>query len=133
VRKSKREGLRTLWRTVAWHYAIAVIAFLVSFFVRDLLNNWMIGLGLVIFLPAILLVAFFLGLGPAILTALLSVLAAWYVFLAPYYSFALGIDGAIALLALAVGSVVGITLVHWLRITAFQIISRLPRQQIHQV
>jgi PAS domain S-box-containing protein len=106
--------------SVAGRYAIALLAFLVSFFVRDLLNNWLIGIsdrGLITFLPAILLVAFFLGLGPAILAELLSALAAWYFFLPPYHTFAIGINGAIVLATFIVGSGVGIGLVHWLRIT----------------
>jgi PAS domain S-box-containing protein len=118
VRRSKGEWLRTVSQTVAWRYTIALVAFLFSFFVRDLLNNWLIGIsdrGLIIFLPAILLVAFFLGLGPAILTALLSALTAWYFFLPPYHTFAIGTDGAIVLATFMIGSGVGITLVHWLR------------------
>jgi PAS domain S-box-containing protein len=85
-----------------------------------LLNNWLIGIsdrGLIIFLPAILLVAFFLGLGPAILTLLLSALASWYFFLPPYHTFAIGTNGAIVLATFVVGSGVGVALVHWLRIT----------------
>jgi len=102
------------------------VAFLVSFFVRDLLNNWLIGIsdrGLIIFLPAILLVTFFLGLGPAILTLLLSALTAWYFFLPPYNSF---MDRAIVLATFVVGSGVGIALVHWLRmaITASEALAR---------
>lgn len=102
------------------------MAFLVSFFVRDLLNNWLIGIsdrGLIIFLPAILLVTFFLGLGPAILTLLLSALTAWYFFLPPYNSF---MDRAIVLATFVVGSGVGIALVHWLRmaITASEALAR---------
>ena len=76
-----------------------------------IMGPWLSGIsdrGLIVFLPAILLVVFFLGLGPAILTALLSVLAAWYVFLPPFYSFALGIDGAIVLAVFAVGSAVAL-------------------------
>jgi PAS domain S-box-containing protein len=117
VRRSKGAWLRTVSQTVAWRYTIALVAFLASFFVRDLLNNWLIGIsdrGLIIFLPAILLVTFFLGLGPAILTALLSALAIWYVFLPPY---AHGIDSAVVVAGFVVGSGVGIALVHWLRIT----------------
>jgi PAS domain S-box-containing protein len=117
VLRSKEAWLRTVSQTVAWRYTIALIAFLVSFFVRDLLNNWLIGIsdrGLIVFLPAILLVTFFLGLGPAILTALLSALAIWYVFLPPY---AHGIDSAVVLAAFVVGTGVSIALVHWLRIT----------------
>jgi PAS domain S-box-containing protein len=101
-------------------YSIALVAFLVSFFVRDLLNNWLIGIsdrGLIIFLPAILLVTFFLGLGPAILTVVLSALSAWYFFLPPFHTFAIGIDGAIVLGTFVVGSGVGVALVHWLRIS----------------
>ena len=117
MRASNTAWLPNVSQTVAWRYAIAVIAFLVSFFVRDLLNNWLIGIsdrGLIIFLPAILLVTFFLGLGPAIPTALLSVLAIWYVFLPPY---AHGIDSAVVLAAFVVGTGVSIALVNWLRIT----------------
>jgi PAS domain S-box-containing protein len=81
-----------------------------------LLNNWLIGIsdrGLIIFLPATLLVTFFLGLGPAILTLLLSALAAWHFFLPPYNSLA---DRAIVLATFVVGSGVGVASVHWLRI-----------------
>jgi K+-sensing histidine kinase KdpD len=93
---------------VAGRYSIALLAFLVSFVVRDLLNNWLIGIsdrGLIIFLPAILLVTFFLGLGPAILTLLLSALAAWSFFLPPYNSF---VDRAIVLATFVFGSGVGV-------------------------
>jgi PAS domain S-box-containing protein len=120
VRAASTSWLRNVSQNVAWRYAIALLAFLISFFVRDLLNDWLRGIsdrGIIIFLPAILLVAFFVGLGPAILTLLLSTLAVWYVFLPPYYSFALGIDGVIVLTTFVVGSGVGIALVHWLRIT----------------
>jgi two-component sensor histidine kinase len=116
VRRSKESRFRTVSQ-FAWRYIIGLVAFLVSFFVRDLLNNWLIGIsdrGLIIFLPAILLVTFFLGLGPAILTALLSALAIWYVFLPPY---AHGIDSAVVFAAFVVGTGVAIALVDWLRIT----------------
>jgi len=118
VRRSKRAWLRTNSQTVAWRYTIALVAFFVSFVVRGLLDNWLIRIsdrGLIIFLPAILLVAFFLGLGPAILTLLLSALAAWYFFLPPYNTFAIGTDSAIVLATFVIGSGVGITLVDWLR------------------
>ena len=119
MRAANRALLRKT-SSVAGRYAIALLAFLVSFFVRDLLNDWLLRIsdrGLIIFLPAILLVTFFIGLGPAILTLLLSAVAAWYVFIPPYYSFALGIDGAVVLVTFIIGSGVGIALVHWLRIS----------------
>jgi PAS domain S-box-containing protein len=130
VRASNRALLFGKASSVAGRYTIALLAFLVSFFVRDLLNNWLIGIsdrGLITFLPAILLVAFFLGLGPAILAELLSALAAWYFFLPPYHTFAIGINGAIVLATFIVGSGVGIGLVHWLRntITAAQALTRM--------
>jgi PAS domain S-box-containing protein len=118
VGRSKRPWLRTASQRVAWRYAIGLAAFLFSFSARGLLDNWLIGIsdrGLIIFLPAILLVAFFLGLGPAILTALLSALAAWYFFLPPYNTFAIGTDSAIVLATFIISSGVGITLVYWLR------------------
>jgi PAS domain S-box-containing protein len=118
VRRSNGAWLRTVSQTVAWRYSIALVAFLVSFFVRDSLNNWLIGIsdrGLILFLPAILLVTFFLGLGPAILTLLLSTIAAWHFFLPPYNSY---VDRAIILATFVIGSGVGVALVHWLRITA---------------
>ena len=58
VRRSKRAWLRKVSQTVAWGYTVALVAFLISFLVRDLLNNWLIGIsdrGLIIFLPATLL------------------------------------------------------------------------------
>lgn len=120
VRRSKGAWFRTVSQNVAWRYTIALVAFVISFLVRDSLNDWLLGIsdrGLIIFLPAILLVTFFLGLGPAILTAVLSVLAAWHYFLPPYHTFAIGPNGAIVLAAFVVGSGVGIALVHWLRVT----------------
>ena len=119
MRAANRALLRKT-SSVAGRHAIALLAFLASFLVRDLLNDWLLRIsdrGLIIFLPAILLVTFFIGLGPAILTLLLSAVAAWYVFIPPYYSFALGIDGAVVLVTFIIGSGVGIALVHWLHIS----------------
>ena len=117
VRRFKGGWLQTVTQTVASRYTIALVAFLVSFFVRHLLDNWLIGIsdrGLIIFLPGILLVTFFLGLGPAILTLLLSTLAAWHFFLPPYNSLT---DRAVVLATFVVGTGIGIALVHWFRIT----------------
>jgi two-component sensor histidine kinase len=72
--------------------------------------------GFIVFLPAILIVTFFVGLGPAILTSVLSGIVLWYVFLPPYYSFELFPDGVVGLATFVFGSAVGIALVHWLRI-----------------
>jgi K+-sensing histidine kinase KdpD len=69
-----------------------------------------------VFLPAILFVTFFVGLGPGLLTTILSGIALWYVFLPPYYSFALSLDTAVGLATFAFGRVAGVTLVHLLRV-----------------
>jgi PAS domain S-box-containing protein len=118
VRAFDSAWLHKAWQTLAG-YVIALLAFLISFFVRDLLNSWFTAIsdrGLFVFLPAILLVAFFVGLGPAILTLLLSAIAVWYIFIPPYFSF-LGIDRAIVLATFVLGSAIGIAIVHWLRIS----------------
>lgn len=105
-------------QSVGRRYAIALAAFLISFFLREALDTWLYShRGFILFLPAILLVTFVAGLGPAILTALLSGVAAWYFFLSPFWSFRLDLDGAVGLATFLLGSAVGITLVHWLRIT----------------
>jgi two-component system, sensor histidine kinase PdtaS len=49
------------------------------------------------------------------LTSVLSGIVLWYVFLPPFYSFELSPDGAVGLATFTIGSAVGITLVHWLR------------------
>ena len=110
--------LPRLPQSVAWRYAIALAAFLISFFLREALDPWLYAhRGFILFLPAILLVTFVAGLGPGILTAVLSGVGAWYFFISPFWSFRLDLDGAVGLGTFVLGSTVGITLVHWLRIT----------------
>ncbi len=100
-----------------WRYGIALAAFVISISIRLALDVWLSSdRGFILFVPAILLVTFFAGLGPAILMAVLSAIALWFIFLPPFYSFALGLDGAVGLITFAVGSTSGIILVHWLRI-----------------
>jgi PAS domain S-box-containing protein len=103
-------------QSVAWRYAVAVAAFVISFFLREALAPWLSAdRGFILFLPAIILVAAIADLGPAILTALLSGVAMWYFFLPPYNSFEVDLDGAVGLATFVVGSAVGIALVHCLR------------------
>ncbi|MGX9965539.1 hybrid sensor histidine kinase/response regulator [Roseomonas sp. F4] len=49
-----------------------------------------LGFPFLTFFPAVLLATYFAGLGPGLLTGVLSILAAWYFFIEPYASFALG-------------------------------------------
>jgi len=107
------------WRStsVGWRYGIALLAFVISFSIRQAMDVWLFtDRGFILFLPAILLVTFVAGLGPAILTTALSAIALWYVFLPPFYSFELRAAGAVGLTTFAFGSAVGIVLVYWLRI-----------------
>jgi K+-sensing histidine kinase KdpD len=99
-------------------YAIAVTAFVISLLLRYALDRWLPGdRGFVLFLPAVVLTKVFAGLGPAILTASLSFVALWYVFMPPYYSFELDIEDAVGLATFFFACVVIIALVHWLRAT----------------
>ena len=108
-------------QNMGWRYAIALIAFLISFSLREALDSWLVSdRGIILFLPAIILVTFFAGLGPAILTTLLSGVALWYFFFPPFYSFRLDLEGVVGLAMFVLSSAVGIALVHWLRATITQ-------------
>ncbi len=110
--------LSKLAQSAGWRYTFAVASFLISFFLRDVLNPWLFSnIDFVLFLPAILLATFFAGLGPAILTMALSAGALWYFFLPPVQSFRLELESAVGLATFVLSSVVGITLVRWLHAT----------------
>jgi two-component sensor histidine kinase len=110
--------LRHLPRSAWARYGIALAAFLVSFLLREALTSWLSSdRGIIVFLPAILFVTFCTGLGPGLLTTFLSGIALWYVFLPPYYTFALSLDTAVGLATFAFGSIAGVTLVHLLQVT----------------
>ena len=73
MRKSWLEHFPKLPQSVGFRYSIALIAFAISFSLRDALDPWLFSdRGFILFLPAIILITFFAGLGPAILIALLS-------------------------------------------------------------
>jgi two-component sensor histidine kinase len=111
-------GLMRLPQSALPRYALAVAAFLMSLLLRGALEAWLsTDRGFIVFLPAVILTTFFAGLGPAIVTALLSGVALWYFFLPPSYSFALTPAEAVGLATFAFGNIVAITLVHWLRVT----------------
>jgi two-component sensor histidine kinase len=106
------------WRATNlwWRYGIAFAAFVVSASIRLGMDVWLSSdRGFILFLPAVLLVTFFAGLGPAIFTSLLSGGVLWYIFLPPFYSFDLTPDAIVGLGTFAFGSATGIILVHWLR------------------
>jgi two-component sensor histidine kinase len=67
------------------------------------------------FFPAVIVTAFFFGVGPGALAAMLSGLAAWFFFLDPVNSFGLPYGSAVALGFYAFIVTVDITLVHWMQ------------------
>ncbi len=73
------------FRTPVWRgYAFAIAAWAVAFALRYGLAHWFPpGFPYLTFFPAVVLVAFYAGLRPAILTATLSGLSAWWFWIGP--------------------------------------------------
>ncbi len=79
-------------------WVFAATAFLIAFSVRYALNlDLPIGFPYITFLPAVIITTFVAGLSPGIVTAVAGGLTAWYFFMAPYGSFALNGNSALAL------------------------------------
>ena len=71
-------------------YTIAISAVVLATLIRFGIDAYIVlPAPFVTYYPAIILVAFFCGLGPAVLAAWLSGVIAWYVFLPPPYTFTL--------------------------------------------
>lgn len=97
-------------------YSIAVALFLVSFMLDRLFNQWLFpdpGFGF--FLPATVVVAFIAGLLPALMTATLSIGAAWYFFIPPVNSFDVGLKGLVELGMFVFPAAICIAVIHRLR------------------
>lgn len=76
---------RDSFRRPAWRgYALAVSAWAVAFGVRSSLADWFPpGFPYLTFFPAVVLVAYYSGFRPAVLTATLSGLTAWWFWIGP--------------------------------------------------
>lgn len=70
------------------------------------------------FFPAVVLTAFFFGLRPGIICAVLSGLAAWYIFIPPFFSFDLSPPTTIALAFYVFIVTVDISLIHIMHLAA---------------
>jgi PAS domain S-box-containing protein len=71
-------------------YAFAVLVVILASLLREFLNPVLgEGVPFILFYPTVVLAAWFGGLGPGLLTTVLSVLISWYVFMRPTYSFTL--------------------------------------------
>ncbi|WP_228242948.1 sensor histidine kinase [Porphyrobacter sp. GA68] len=83
--------------------------------------RWTIGSGLpagfpyLTFFPAVILTAFLFGLRPGLLAAILSFLAAWYFFVAPFNSFELHYDSSLALGFFIFIVSVELAVIHWMQ------------------
>jgi two-component sensor histidine kinase len=78
-------------------YGAALLAFGLALGLRFAVNPYLAaGFPYLTFFPAVMLTTFFCGIRPGILCGVLSVLAAWYWFIAPNNSFALDSHGAVA-------------------------------------
>ena len=79
-----------LHQNPVWGYAFGMGVYALAFGLRWYLDPILPrGLPFITFLPAVLLVAYFAGRGPAIAMATVSGLTAWYMFVSPDHSFAL--------------------------------------------
>ena len=98
-------------------YGVAIIAS-----VAGLLVRWAVGGALpegfpyITFFPPVILTAFFFGVGPGALAAVLCGLLSWYFFIPPLESFALDYRAVVALIFFIGIVVVDIALVHWMQI-----------------
>jgi two-component sensor histidine kinase len=94
-------------------YCTAIAAFALALALRFALNGVLpTGFPYLTFFPAVLLTAFFCGTGPGIVTAALSVVAAWYWFIPPFDSFALDTQSTIAVLFFIVILTADILIIH---------------------
>ncbi|MFS2014940.1 sensor histidine kinase [Azospirillum sp. CT11-132] len=99
-------------------YGMALLTFATALLLRQLVDNTLpSGFPYLTFFPAVILTTFMAGLGPGVVTAVLSGLAAWYFFIPPFDSF--GLDGSVglALAFYAVVVAVDIALIHGMQMT----------------
>ena len=78
-------------------YGLAVGAFIIALTVRFAVNPYLpLGFPYLTFFPAVMITTFFCGIRPGIVCGTLSVLAAWYWFIAPVNALALDGPAAVA-------------------------------------
>jgi len=103
-------------------YPLALGIVATAFALRIVLNPWLPrGLPFITLIPAVMIVGFFAGAGPALVASCLSALAAWYLFLAPVGTFVMTPAVALALAFYLTTMVTAVGMLHLLRATALQL------------
>ena len=111
-------------------YLFALLIFAVALAIRWLLDEQLPpGFPYLPFFPAVVIVCFVAGIWPGILVALLSGLAAWYLFIPPFESFALTAGSTLALAFYVVIVAVDIFLIN-MALNAFAESDRLSRENV---
>lgn len=91
-------NVSTLIRGKVGGYVFAILAALIAWALRYALNDWFPpGFPYLTFFPAVVVTAYFAGLRPSILCAVLSGVTAWYFFIPPYNSLSIDFSTAVAL------------------------------------
>ena len=120
--------VRTVWQRVArfsllrsgpgLRYGVGLLTFVAALLLRwavdDVLPS---GFPYLTFFPAVILTTFVVGLGPGVVTAVLSGLAAWYFFIPPYGTLPVNPSSGVALAFYAVIVAVDIALIHGMQVT----------------
>jgi len=97
-------------RVAAYGFALVMVALAV--FVRWIVGEYLgARIPFITFYPAIILATLFGGLWPGIVATVLSALAAWFLFVPPYFSFALGERELVQLLLFIIISVINVAIV----------------------
>ncbi|WP_234026324.1 sensor histidine kinase [Qipengyuania thermophila] len=97
-------------------HAVAVVATLAACALRFALDSSLpTGFPFLTFLPVVILVAFLFGVGPGVVSAVLSTLLAWYFFVPPPNSWVLSDTSVVALLFLVFILAVQVVLIHWMQ------------------
>ena len=98
-------------------YGVAILSSLAGLLLRWAVDGALPdGFPYITFFPPVILTAFFFGVGPGALAALLCGLLSWYFFIPPVESFALDFRAVVALAFFLGIVVVDIALVHWMQI-----------------
>lgn len=118
-------GEVTLWRGTLLAIGAAAITFLLHWTVVPFFHP---DRGLIVFIPAIVLVTLIAGPGFGALTAAFSGLLVWYLTLPPVNEFALSHADAVSLCIYVFSSAIVILLVYWLRESRAQ--ERLLRKEL---